>query len=255
MQSDDNGKIKSIEKSFRILECIVNEGHGGVNELARELNYSPSTVHAHLSTLQNLGYLIVVDGEYAISNRFLQFAKHAQHRVERLDLIRANVKRLAEETDERVQFMIEEHGRGIYIEKEEGEYGAPNNTFLGKPRYLHMCASGKAILANLPNERVVEIIDYWGLPAQTEHTITDEETLFSELETIREEGLATNRGETVEGLIAVGAPILSVDERVIGSISISGPAHRISANGEIRELYRDKLISAVEDVTLNLKYP
>ncbi|WP_394743176.1 IclR family transcriptional regulator [Natronococcus roseus] len=255
MQPGDNKQIKSVEKSFRILECIVREGRGGVNELAQELDYSLSTVHAHLSTLQELDYLVRIDREYAISNRFLHFARHAQSRVEGLDVIKANVRRLADETDERVQFMIEEHGRGIYIDKAEGEYGAPNNTLLGKPRYLHMCASGKAILANLPKERMVEIIDYWGLPAQTEKTITDEKVLFSEIETIREEGLAMNKGETVNGLIAVGAPVLSADEQIIGSISISGPAHRISTNGKVKEMYCDKLIGATEDITLNLKYP
>lgn len=255
MRSEDRKTIKSVERAFRILECLVRKDGVGVNELAKELDYSPSTVHVHLTTLQQLGYLITVNGEYDISNRFLYFARHAQTRVDGLDVIKANVRRLAEETDERVQFMIEEYGRGIYIDKAEGKHGAPNNTFLGKPRYLHMCASGKAILANLPKERATEIIDYWGLPKQTENTITDEETLFSELEKVREEEIATNKGETVDGLIAVGAPILSVDDRVIGSISISGPAHRISTNGEVKKVYRDKLIGATEDITLNLRYP
>ncbi|WP_144797866.1 IclR family transcriptional regulator [Halorubrum depositum] len=254
MSSGDGKRIRSVERSVRILERIVNEDEGGVNELARALDYSPSTVHAHLATLHDLGYLVTVDGEYAVSNRFLQFARHAQSRIEGLDVIRANVRRLADETGESAQFMIEEHGRGIYVERAEGERGAPNDTSLGKPRYLHMCASGKAILAHLPRERVTEIVDRWGLPVQTARTITDEETLFAELDAIRDEGVATNDGETVDGLTAVGAPIRSADGRVIGSISVSGPAHRISSNGEIRERYRDELIGAVEDVALNLKY-
>lgn len=254
MDTGDGKRIKSVERSVRILERIVNEGEGGVNELARALDYSPSTVHAHLATLHDLGYLVAIDGEYAISNRFLQFARHAQSRIEGLDVIRANVARLADETGESAQFMIEEHGRGIYVEKAEGDRGAPNDTFLGKPRYLHMCASGKAILAHLPPERVAEIVDRWGLPAQTARTITDEETLFAELDEIRDAGVATNEGETVDGLIAVGAPIRSADGRVIGSISVSGPEHRLASNGEIRERYRDELLGAVEDVTLNLTY-
>lgn len=254
MQSKNSKTIKSLERSFSILEYIVTNGAKGVNELATELNYSPSTVHAHLTTLHQLGYLIVVDGKYDISNRFLYFARHGQDRVEGLDLIKTNVRRLAEETNERVQFMVEEQGRGIYIDKAEGIHGAPNNTSLGKPRYLHICASGKAILAHLPKERQTEIIDHWGLPQQTENTITDEKTLFSELETIREDGIATNKGETVDGLIAVGAPILSVDDQVIGAISISGPAHRIATDGEVNGEYRDKLLGAIEDIALNLRY-
>ncbi|GAB7009320.1 IclR family transcriptional regulator [Halorubrum trueperi] len=254
MDSGDGKRIGSVERSVRILERIVNEDEGGVNELARALDESPSTVHAHLATLHDLGYLVTVDGEYAISNRFLHFARHAQHRIEGLDVIRANVARLADETGESAQFMVEEHGRGIYVEKAEGDRGAPNDTHLGKPRYLHMCASGKAILAHLSPKRVAEIVDRWGLPAQTARTITDEETLYAELDAIGDAGVATNEGETVDGLIAVGAPIRSADGRVIGSLSVSGPEHRLASNGEIRERYRDELLGAVEDVTLNLTY-
>ena len=255
MRSDDSNTIKSVEKSFQILECIVMKGSGGVSEIADELDYSPSTVHAHLTTLQRLGYLTVVDRRYNLSNRFLHFARHAQRKVDGIEVIKMNVNRLADETNERVQFMIEEHGRGIYLHKAEGKHSAPNNTFLGRPRYLHMCASGKAILANLSERRVDEIIDYWGLPKQTENTITDKERLFPELDRIRERGFAVNRAETVDGLNAIGAPILSVSNRVIGSISISGPAHRFSTEGRVNSAYRDDLIGAIEDITLNLRYP
>ncbi|WP_256403382.1 IclR family transcriptional regulator [Halorubrum salinum] len=254
MDTGDGKRIGAVERSVRILERMVDTEEGGVNQLARALDYSPSTVHAHLATLYDLGYLVTVDGEYAVSNRFLRVATHARDGIEGLDVIRANVRRLADETGESAQFMVEEHGRGIYVEKAEGDRGAPNDTSLGTPRYLHMCASGKAILAHLPPERVGEIVDRWGLPAETDRTITDEETLFAELDAIRDTGVATNEGETVDGLTAVGAPIRSTDGRVIGSISVSGPTHRLTSNGEIRERYRDELIGAVEDVTLNLTY-
>lgn len=254
MQPGDTKTINSVGRSFRILKSLVERDGAGVNELATELGYAPSTVHAHLATLQQLGYVLTTNGEYDVSNRFLYFARYARTRVTGLDVVETNVSRLAEETDERVQFMIEEQGRGIYIAKAEGRHSAPNNTTLGTPRYLHICASGKAILAHLPEERVSEIVAQWGLPAQTERTITDEETLHAELEAIRERGYSTNEGETVNGLTAIGAPIRSADDQVIGSISISGPTHRLSTDGEIKDLYREALLGAIEDITLNLKF-
>ena len=254
MQPGDTKTISSVERSFRILEALVERDGAGVNELATELGYAPSTVHAHLATLQRLGYVLTTDGEYDISNRCLYFSQYARMRVTELDVIETNVRRLAEETDERVQFMIEEHGRGIYVTKAEGRHGAPNNTTLGNPRYLHICASGKAILAHLPSERVSEIVARWGLPTQTERTITDEETLHAELGAIREREYSTNEGETVDGLTAIGASVRSADDRVIGSISISGPTHRLATDGEIKDIYRETLLGAIEDITLNLKF-
>ncbi len=61
---------------------------------------------------------------------------------------------------------------------------------------MHQVAGGKAILAEYSRERVEGIIEQHGLPATTEYTITDPETLFQELEDIRKRGYATTIEES-----------------------------------------------------------
>jgi len=104
------------------------------------------------------------------------------------------VEQLAEQTEERAQFIVEEHGRGVYLHTATGNHAVQVNSRLGRVKSLHNSASGKAILPQLPEERVEEIVDRWGLEASTENTITDYDELLAELELVRDRGVLQPRG-------------------------------------------------------------
>lgn len=95
------------------------------------------------------------------------------------------------------------------------------------------------------------IIDRHGLPGRTDRTITDRERLYEELETVRERGFARNDGEEVRGIRAVGAPILTGDDSVLGAISISGPESRLQGDRFEEEL-PTRVMSAANVIEVNL---
>ncbi|MFD1572352.1 helix-turn-helix domain-containing protein [Halorubrum laminariae] len=59
---NDNIKTKSVEKTFAIVEELrEREGNGaGVSELTDAVDIPKSTVHRHLSTLNELGYVTLL---------------------------------------------------------------------------------------------------------------------------------------------------------------------------------------------------
>jgi DNA-binding IclR family transcriptional regulator len=118
---------------------------------------------------------------------------------------------------------------------------------------LHCTSLGKAILAYLPEERVDEIVDRWGLPARTADTITTREELDAELERIRERGYAQDNGERLSGLRCVAAPITDTDGVAIGAVSVAGPTSRMK--GERFESEIPERVQSVANVTeINLTY-
>ncbi|WP_455428543.1 IclR family transcriptional regulator [Halarchaeum acidiphilum] len=127
-----------------------------------------------------------------------------------------------------------------------GENAVQTDAVIGKRGYLHSSASGKAILAALPDERVKEILDEHGMPASTEHTTIDVDTLFTELEEILDTGVAFNEEESTMGLHAVATAICDADGRPVGALSISGPAHRLKGKPFRQELPNLVLASANE---------
>jgi DNA-binding IclR family transcriptional regulator len=123
--------------------------------------------------------------------------------------------------------MTEEHGMGVYLHKETGENGVQTASYTGNREYLHCTALGKAILADLPDDRVEAIVERRGLPQKTGNTITEVDELFDALAEIRETGLAYDRGEILEGLRCIAAPVTDSDGAVLGAISVSGPVSRV----------------------------
>lgn len=244
--------IGSVETMFRIVEMLMELDGAGVTRIANELGLAKSTVHQQLATLAELGYIIKEGDEYHVGLRFLSIGEHARKRKIVSQLAGPMVAQLATETDERAQFFVEEHGRAIYLFIEEGEHGVKADRHPGKLRYLHSSAGGKAILAQMPRNRVIEIIDRWGLPAETEGTITDRDELFAELERVRKRGYATNKEESIDGLWSLGVPVVA-DGKAVGSFSVSGPRHRLDTEW-FREELPDLLRGTANELELKLEY-
>lgn len=250
---DATSTMKSTEKLFAIIEELRERDGARVTELADDLDIPKSTVHRHLRTLEELEYVMKTGDTYHVGAKFLHVGSAVRNREEAYVRIKSKVKELAAQTQERSQFMIEEHGYMVYVHREFGERAVRTNTQLGKQMPIHATSGGKAILAEMPDERVEAIVERRGLPEITEHTITDEETLYDELRQIREDGVSYNDQEYIEGLRAVSVPILRPDGQVVGAIGISGPSHRLKGDLYRQEL-PDKLLGVANEIELNMKY-
>jgi len=248
----DRKRIKSVERAFHIVETVKLLDGARLSDLDAELDVAKSTIHRHLATLEDIGYLVRDDDEYRIGLRFLNPAIHARSRRPEYRDIEPKVEQLATETGERAQFIAEEHGRGIHVFSAVGEQGIQTESRVGKLVYLHATSVGKNILAHLPRQRVEGILDQHGLPKLTDNTITSRSALFEELETVRKQGFAYNRAERRESLLAVGVPIKDPDGRILGGISVTGPRRRMESDH--RDLH-DKLLDISEEITIRLAYP
>lgn len=245
--------VTTTESSLRILERLKDNPGRTLDELTDELDLARSTVHRHLLTLEDNDLLVREDGKFYLGLRFLDFGISARNRVPFFEVGRRQVDRLADETGEKVWLVAKEGDFSVHLYKASGDSPLRTSARVGQRRYLHQLAVGKAILAYLDEGELQAIIDRQGLKEMTDHTITDEETLREDLETIRERGYAFNISESIEGLNAVGAPIRDNSGTPIGGISISGPANRVKGD-YLREDLTDKLLAAIDEIHINLRY-
>lgn len=247
------GGIGATETTFDVIEQIGERGEARVTELADELGMAKSTVHNHLQTLRRRGYVLQDGDEYRLSLRFLHLGQRVRTRQPAYELARDKVKKLAAQTGERSQFIVEEHGYGVYMFRESGSEAVHTDSEIGKRIPLHATSAGKAILASLPEPDVEEVVARRGLERFTDRTITDEGELHEELERIRERGYADNRGESTNSLWAVGVPVSTTDGRVLGALSVSGPSQRMKGE-RIRSELPDLLLAVANELELNIRY-
>ncbi|MGH2670610.1 MAG: IclR family transcriptional regulator, partial [bacterium] len=79
-----------------------------------------------------------------------------------------------------------------------------------------------------PEEVVRNLVARRGLASYTPNTITNVSRLERELALIRERGYSVDNEEIEEGLVCVGAPVRDYSGSVVASISIAGPAFRLT---------------------------
>lgn len=230
-QGTRSGTIKTAHRVFDILELARDRDGVTLLEVSDEVGIARSTAHGYVTTLEEFGYLVREDKQFYLGLIFLHYGTAAQDRLGYLDTIEPTIEKVAEQTGEVVWYVAEEQGKAIYLLEKEGSNAARTTGATGKRAPLHATAAGKAILSGQPDERIDELT----LIENTDATITDRDVLREEISRVRETGVAYNDNEKLAGLRAVACPI-HVEERIIGAISVGGPAERIRNNDFDEEL-------------------
>lgn len=219
--------LGGVETAFNIVAHLRESGPATVTELADGLDMPKSTVHIHLKTMTEAGYLARDSEKYTLSLRFLEHGIAVRKRFDLYEIAAPEIDDLARQTRNVASLGVEEEGKRVLLYKSEVDGAVYDNAQTGEFTHMHWTSLGKAILAHLPSERVDQIVATHGLPGATGNTITDRTALADELERIREQGYALEDEERRERIRAVGIPILA-DDRPVGAIAVSGPKARLT---------------------------
>ncbi len=244
--------VKTAERTFELVEFLKDVDGATLTEATDALDLPKSSVHNYLKTLEHRGYVVETDGVYEVGLRFLDLGAYARTKVPLYPVAEPELETIAEETGELANLLVEQDGRGTFIYRKKGQNAVKIDSYNGQQIHLHTTAVGKAILANLPEERVEAILARHGLPEKTDRTITDREALYEELNDIRAEGFSYDREERIHGLKCIATPVFH-DGDVAGGISITGPTSRMSEeriDGELKQQLRN----AKNIVELNLSH-
>lgn len=248
---DKKNTLKTTATSVEILKLLAELNGCRVTEIAERMDAPASTVHGHLATLESEQFVLKRGGLYFLGSELLRLGSHVRTRRDEFVLAREFTKKICEQVGFRSVFVVEMAGRVVFIHTASGSKMRWTHESLGNQLYLHNTAVGKAILAELPLPRVEQLLDEWGMSRETEHTITDREKLFEELQEIRENGYAVNHGENIKDLYAIGAAATERSGNVIGAFSVSGPKNSFVGPSREQKL-AESVIELVNEYELEI---
>lgn len=242
--------IRAIERVFDIIEVLVEADRQGVSRIADQTGLPKSTVHSHLSTLQNRGLVEKDGGKYTATTKFLDIAGKQRRNLKIYQQARRTVDELAVETEGYADLYVEEQGMGVLLHLATGGTNVELGfAYEGFRHPLHTNVSGKSILAFRPEDHVADVIDRYRDSMGDE---LNEQALFEELECIRENKYAVDREEAMVGMSGVGTPILNRNGNAVAGIAVYKPNRGMSESyleNELPELVRKK--ANVIEVNLN----
>lgn len=246
--------IRSIETAFEIIQTIIERDGASLGELSEEFDKPKTTTHGYLKTLRNMGVVEKRNNQYRASTKLLDLGARARNQLPLHQAAKPEVEDLARSTGQMASLMTEEQGLGVTLYTYGGIPHLDIDVYPGLHSNIHTTSGGKAILANLPRSRVMEIIDRHGLDPKTKETITDINSLLTELEEIRERGYAINSNERVIGMRSYGAAVTDRNGRPVGALVVFGPDTRMDDHNKNERPIHELLLEAVNIVGLNLNY-
>jgi IclR family KDG regulon transcriptional repressor len=229
MQRGSN--VQSVERAIAILESFsLGKPERGVNELSRELGLHKSTVSRLMRTLKHGGLLSrnPETERYRLGVDLIGLAAQVVSFMDVREVALPFLRELAEVCRDTVNLSVMDAGQVVNLE----QFVPPTRRIknigrVGRRMSPHCTAAGKVLLAYLPQDELDRILQA-GLEQHTPHTITDPDELRKELARVREQSYATVREELEEGLNVVAAPIHDHTGQVVASVSVAGPAYRIT---------------------------
>jgi IclR family KDG regulon transcriptional repressor len=224
--------VRSVERALDILLCFTRqEPTRSLTQIAESVRMSKTTVHRLLTTLENKRFITRDRGTglYRLGFRFIEMASLVLHDVELHRWAHPYLQQLSTEFGETVDISILDGSHVIYLEVIESPQRVKLAAAVGQRLPACFTASGKALLAYLPEEQVRQIIGDNLAESGDQNKVSVDEML-ADLKTTADRGYAVSEQEYEEAINAVAAPIFDSEQHPVASIAIVGPSFRLTKN-------------------------
>lgn len=218
--------VRSLERAFDLLEHLADAGgQRALTELAEVSGLPMPTIYRLMRTLVNRGYVRQdASRRYALGPRLIRIGETAERLLG--SWARPALAQLVDEVGETANMALLEGDEAVYVAQVPSRHSMRMFTEVGRRVRPHCTGVGKALLAQLPDTAVREIIARTGMPAYTEHTIVDPAVLMRELGRVRQRGYALDEEEQEIGVRCVAVPVAGTP--TLTAISVSGPQARLT---------------------------
>ncbi|MGB5557888.1 MAG: IclR family transcriptional regulator [Paracoccaceae bacterium] len=247
--------IQSVDRALRILEAVAGERDGiTVSEISEQVGLNMSTCHHLITTLVQRGFLAHLGRMrgYALGPKLSELVELSEQETDAAALLDKDLRALGAKLGHGVQFAT--HSDTSLVTRlsfpgPDDEVVEPSE--VEKMTAMHATATGKAILAWIPDTELVRVISANGLTQYTPRTITTLSGLVEELRLVRRLKFAVDDEEFHEGIVCIGAAIREGAGAVIGSISVTISAER--ATQDYRQYLIREMIGAANNFSNKLR--
>jgi len=224
-----NYPIESVDNALKLLLLFAEQQAISVSEASRAIGVAPSTAHRLLSMLQYYDFVSQnpTTRSYEAGPTLLNLGLAVVREMDIRRLARPFMEALRSEVGETVHLTILQGKNVLFIETIESFQALRVGDRTGISLPAHCTASGKALLAELPLERLHELFPDEQLVRLTAHSLTNREVLERELSQVRERGYATNFDESEPDVSAISAAIHDRLSRLRASLTVSAPSTRL----------------------------
>jgi DNA-binding IclR family transcriptional regulator len=247
--------VKSSVRTLDILEVLAGNPEGiTLSEISRKLTIPPSSMYHLLNTMMDREYIIrdPRDSTFYLGKKIVFLYEAYLFNSDLIRIARPVMDRLYEITGETSSLGVLQGNKVVFIHKRLVSSSLGILDPLGTRKLAHATASGKAMLAFLPQAELDALYPDEQLPVSTQNTICTREQLRQVLSDIKRCGYAYEDEESKLGVWAVAACIIDHSNTPIAALSVVGPSLAIST--ENKQKWSTNLVEAATEISYRLGY-
>ena len=219
--------VQSLDRALSLLEHLADAGGSlRLAELERTTGLPLPTIHRLLKSLVHNGYVRQdTSRRYTLGPRLIRLGEVAGRTLGSWAM--PHLADLVAEIGETANMALLEGDSVVYVAQVPSAHSMRMFTEVGRRASPHCTGVGKALLSQMSDIQVLELLRRTGMPAKTPRTITDPGAFLSELDEIRSQGWAVDDAEQEGGVRCVAVPIKGAPAQA--AVSVSGPSGRLTA--------------------------
>jgi len=230
VRRNERSGAQSVERAFAVLKEIAAASTTGVTaaDIAARLRLNRTTVHRLLKCMLAEGAVrnVGARARYMLGSLAYELGLSAREQLDLHGLFSPAVSAMAEKTGDTCFLMMRSGNEAVCIDRKFGSY--PVKTLVvdvGTRRPLGVGAGSLAILSALPEEDVRRIVRDTADLLPVYGTAAD--LVMKSVRIAQKVGYVSSTVHGVDGVIAVGLPILEPSGNPIAALSIAAIAKRM----------------------------
>ena len=226
----DFRRVPAVDKCFAILDLLAQSNSPmGISEISRKLHLNKSSVFNTLHTLSTLNVLEnQPDGKFAFGTRLYVLGNMAGRRSALIQIAHPYLQAINEKTKLSAFLGLRSDCQTILIDKADSAFGVKVSSEIGMQMPSLAGAGIKAMLSQLANEEINEILARTELKRYTPYSITDKAAYRKEILEVRKQGIAYDKEEYIEGMVAFAVPVKANGKDLQAAIWAVGLTRQVS---------------------------
>lgn len=222
--------MNSLSRMLKVLDLFKPEQPViDVEHICTQLDYTSASAYRYLRELLDAGLLVRLPRGYALGPRVIELDRQMTEFDPLLSASRQPVAELATLTGLSVLISELYGATVINVLHQPGADPDLLNFGRGRPMDLFRSATARVILAYLLPRQLRRIYDNAPQEGSARQLGQDWRSFSKAMLAIRKDGFCVSEGELDPGKSGIAAPIFDEKHRVLGSITLVGPAARFDA--------------------------
>lgn len=224
-------KVPAIDKCFAILQLLAKSRPAlGISEISNQLQLNKSTVFNIIYTLKYLGILEQhPDGKFHFGTLLYLLGNSNGRKSQLIQTVHPFLEKINHATKLSAFLGIRSGLRAVIVDKVDTANDIKISSEIGMRLPLLAGAGGKALLCQLSDDEIDQILSQNSLRQFTLNTCIDRKQFKKDVLRIKAEGIAFDDEEYIEGVVAMAVPLNAYRQDLQAALWVVGLKQQLRA--------------------------